>query len=103
LTYSTSVTLANLPETVDLDLGLVGNAADVFVNGHTAGFAMWAPYRLPLDPTHFRAGENRIVVRVTNSAANYFEGALLPSGLIGPVTLRLGRRAAGETPVATGP
>jgi hypothetical protein len=90
LTYTTSFALATLPSVVELDLGRVGDAADVFVNGQPAGFAMWAPYRLTLDPTHFRSGENTIAVRVTNSAANYFDGALLPSGLIGAVALRLG-------------
>ena len=34
-----------------------------------------------------RAGENELVVRVTNSSANRFEGLQRPSGLIGPVEL----------------
>lgn len=90
LTYTTTLTLAAAPVSAELDLGQIGDAADLFVNGHAAGFSMWAPYRLTLDPALFRAGENTIAVRVTNSAANYYEGALAPSGLIGPVTLHIG-------------
>ena len=90
LTYTTAVTLAAAPASAELDLGRVGVAADLFVNGHAAGFSMWAPYRLALDPALLHAGENTIAVRVTNSAANYYEGALAPSGLIGPVTLHVG-------------
>jgi hypothetical protein len=38
----------------------------------------------------WQAGENTLEVRVTNSAANCYEGAMRPSGLLGPVTLRYG-------------
>ncbi|HEU5316097.1 MAG TPA: hypothetical protein VFX49_08315, partial [Chloroflexota bacterium] len=65
-------------------------AAEVFVNGQAAGSAMWAPYRVSLDPTLLCAGENTLAIHVTNSAANAYEGALRPSGLLGPVSLRLG-------------
>jgi hypothetical protein len=90
LTYTTAVMLTVAPATAELDLGCVGDAADLFVNGKFAGFSMWAPYRLSLDSALFHAGENTIAVRVTNSAANFYEGALSPSGLIGPVTLHIG-------------
>ena len=90
LVYRTSVALLRAPAAAELDLGRVGEAAEVFVNGRAAGFALWAPYRIALGPALLRAGRNEIEVRVTNSAANHFEGALRPSGLMGPVSLRLG-------------
>jgi hypothetical protein len=82
----------------ELDLGRVGEAAEVFLNGRPAGWTAWAPYRVPLARSLWRAGENLLEVRVTNSAANAFEGALRPSGLLGPVTLRLWFHGAGAVP-----
>jgi hypothetical protein len=76
-------------EAVEVDLGTVAEAAAISVNGRPAGSALWAPYRLRTPATLWHAGANRLEFRVTNSAANHYEGALLPSGLIGPVALRL--------------
>lgn len=70
-----------------LDLGQVGDIAEVLVNGEPVGFRAWAPYVLPVGAA-CRAGTNEIEVRVTNSMANAYEGLQLPSGLLGPVTLR---------------
>jgi hypothetical protein len=69
-----------------LDLGSVGEAARVTVNGHDLGARLWAPYRFVLKDVLHR-GENRIVVRVTNSMANAYDGRRLPSGLMGPVVI----------------
>ena len=49
---------------------------------------MWAPYVVRVPAAIWRAGANRLEVAVTNSAANRYEGAMRPSGLLGPVTLR---------------
>jgi hypothetical protein len=84
-----AVEAGKVAETVEVDLGTVAEAAAVLVNGQPTGSALWAPYRLRTPATLWHSGPNRLEVRVTNSAANYYEGALLPSGLIGPVTLRL--------------
>lgn len=73
-----------------LDLGSVGEIAEVTVNGSSLGLAAWAPYVLPARGT-FRVGRNTIEARVANSMANAYDGLQLPSGLMGPVTLR-GRR-----------
>ncbi|MHB0939096.1 MAG: hypothetical protein ACYC6A_22105 [Armatimonadota bacterium] len=68
-----------------LDLGRVGDIAEVTLNGNPAGVRAWAPYVLPVA---LREGENTLAVRVTNSMANAYDGLQLPSGLIGPVALR---------------
>lgn len=76
-----------LPIHAEVDLGQVGEAAVVFANGQNAGFAMWSPYRVAVPPNLWRPGPNVVTVQVTNSAANYYEGAMRPSGLMGPVSL----------------
>ncbi len=73
-----------------LDLGAVGDIAEVRINGALAGLCAWAPYLLQID-AHCRAGSNALVVNVTNSIANRYEGMQLPSGLLGPVRLLAGR------------
>lgn len=73
-----------------IDLGAVGDIAEVLINGKRVGVQAWAPYVLPLaEACH--SGTNRLEVRVTNSMANSYDGRQLPSGLMGPVTLRNSR------------
>lgn len=86
--YTARLNLPAAPVHCLLDLGGVGDAAAVLVNGNAAGFALWAPYTLPLPAGALRPGANTLEVAVTNSAANAYEGALRPSGLFGPVRLR---------------
>lgn len=74
-------------QAVFLDLGAVGDIADVRVNGQPAGVCAWAPYVLEIGAA-CRTGANALEVRVTNSMANAYEGEQCPSGLIGPVALR---------------
>jgi len=90
-----------------LDLGSVGDVAEVRVNGVAVGTAWHAPYRLDVTAA-IRPGSNRIEVRVANLWVNRLIGdaqpgaakvawtampayrsdaPLRPSGLIGPVTL----------------
>ncbi len=69
-----------------LDLGEVHDLAVVTVNGHRLPTALWSPYVVDVTDA-LRAGENRIEVRVTNTLANE-RNKILPSGLVGPVTLR---------------
>lgn len=90
-----------------VDLGQVADVAEVFVNGQAAGISWIAPDRLNIGE-FVQAGENRLEVRVANRWVNRLIGdrqdgaepvtftaaptyrpdaQLLPSGLIGPVTI----------------
>ncbi|QAY78116.1 glycosyl hydrolase [Sphingosinicella sp. BN140058] len=92
-----------------LDLGAVGDLAEVRVNGDLVGALWHAPYRLDIGRS-VRKGTNRLEVRVANLWANRLIGdaqpgvrkitfttlptyqadaPLRPSGLIGPVTLSM--------------
>jgi len=73
-----------------LDLGAVGEIAEVELNGVSLGVAAWRPYALPLSGS-LRAGPNELAVMVSNSMANAYDGLELPSGLMGPVRLLRGR------------
>jgi hypothetical protein len=90
-----------------IDLGDVKNLAEVIVNGKSLGIVWHSPYRV--DATAgLKPGKNEIVVKATNAWVNRLIGdqqpgaakltmtvihpykansPLLPSGLIGPVTL----------------
>ena len=76
------------PEAADLSwvlrLGDVRELAEVFVNGRSAGAALWPPYEVPVV---LRAGRNEIRIRVVNTLHNAFVGEARPSGLFGPVRL----------------
>jgi hypothetical protein len=92
-----------------LDLGQVGDVAEVLVNGKPAGIAWKAPYEVDVGPL-VHAGQNTVEVRVANLWVNRLVGdaqpgvskvtfttmptykadaPLRPSGLIGPVTLQV--------------
>ncbi len=112
--YTTSFTL---PKGVKpgaplwLDLGEVGEIAEVTVNGKSAGYAWHKPYRVDLSGL-VRQGRNALEVKVANLWVNRLIGdaqpdakrvtwtaiptyradaPLRPSGLIGPVTLEAAR------------
>ena len=72
-----------------LDLGMVGDIAEVALNGTALGTRAWAPYIWPIEGAA-RPGENQLEVWVTNSIANRMEGLQMPSGLLGPIRLRAG-------------
>jgi hypothetical protein len=90
-----------------LDLGAVGDVAEVFVNGKTAGITWFPPYRVDVTDL-VRRGQNDVEVRVANLWVNRLIGdkqpgaapitftaaptyepdaPLRPSGLMGPVQL----------------
>ena len=91
-----------------LDLGAVKNIAEVSVNGKPLGILWKAPFRVDITDA-VKAGENRLSVAVTNLWVNRLIGdrqpnatkqytftsqafykaksPLLPSGLLGKVTL----------------
>ena len=99
-----------LGQSLWLDLGQVGDVAEVWVNGTYAGTSWWAPDRVDITRA-VRAGTNRVEVRVANLWVNRLIGdlqpgaervaetfaptylpdaPLRPAGLIGPVRLLQG-------------
>lgn len=109
-TYSNSFSLPRPVKSgtpLILDLGQVGDLAEVRVNGQIVGTAWHAPYRVDIGAAA-RRGTNRIEVRVANVWVNRLIGdaqagakpitwtatpsykpdaPLRPAGLIGPVTI----------------
>ncbi len=91
IAYETEITL---PDgygggRVLLDLGRVGELAWVSVNGQPQGVRMWAPYRFDIT-SGVHAGANTLRVEVANTMAVHLEHARIASGLLGPVTVRIG-------------
>jgi hypothetical protein len=108
--YETSFRLDEFPagERLLLDLGEVGLAAEVWINGQHAGERGWRPFEFDITP-FARRGSNKLRVRVANSNAGwmsqgdpiYERGAwgvkfrserdrlrtLRPNGLEGPVRI----------------
>jgi hypothetical protein len=109
-TYRSTLTVPKaLPKgaPVMLDLGRVGDVAEVRVNGQSLGYAWRAPYQIDVGAA-LRPGANQLEVRVANLWVNRLVGdaqpgtkpvafttlptykadaPLRPSGLIGPVQL----------------
>ena len=109
-TYRNRFGIPAAPETLFLDLGAVREVAAVKVNGRDAGILWKPPYRVDIAP-FLKGGTNEIEISVTNLWNNRIVGdlqsdkdqdftrtnlkhkfsaksPLIPSGLIGPVTLR---------------
>lgn len=87
--YTTSVVLDPAKHTV-LELGNVGQTAEVRVNGRPVGTRIFAPYRFDISEA-VREGENTIEITVANTCVHEqtdsFSRFMLikPSGLLGPV------------------
>ena len=95
--------------TFEIDLGSVKNLAHVWVNGHDLGVVWKAPFRVEVPAEYLHAGTNDLEVKVINlwpnriigdlqpgatrkwtyTASNWYtaDSPLLPSGLLGPVTV----------------
>jgi hypothetical protein len=80
---------------IELDLGEVYVAAEVFVNGKSAGNKVAAPYKFDLSQL-VRSGKNEVEVRIANTLAPHYSIPLkardlgpLKSGLVGPVQLKI--------------
>ena len=109
-TYTTRFTLPHgvkAGDPLSIDLGQIGDVAEVRVNGQLAGTSWFAPYRLDIGKL-VKPGANMLEVKVANLWVNRLIGdqqpdaekisftaaptyrpdaPLRPSGLIGPVTL----------------
>lgn len=84
--YEKDVTLDLADRRWTLDLGDVRDVAEIEVNGVRIGSKLWPLYRVDVTRA-LRSGDNHVRVRVTNTGANA-HGQELPSGLLGPVSLR---------------
>lgn len=75
---------------VFLDAGRVGHLLDVEVNAQPAGVRAWPPYRVEITGL-VKPGWNQFMLRVTNSARNFFEGPdrSRPSGLLEDVWIEI--------------
>lgn len=73
-----------------LDLGQVGNIAEVALNGHAVGVAWMAPHRLDITRA-IHAGSNKLIVQVTNTLINYVTGLKSPSEVPARLQPRLGK------------
>jgi hypothetical protein len=113
-TYTKDFTLpagARVGAPLLLDLGQVGDLAEVRVNGRVVGTAWHPPYRLDIGAA-VKAGQNQLEIRVANLWVNRLVGDAQPgaskitytsmstytakaplrlSGLVGPVTLEAAR------------
>ena len=90
--YYADVNLPDVPKgkRVILNAGRVGSILDVEINGRHAGVRPWPPYRL--DVTRLLCkGLNLFVLKITNSAVNFFEGPekATESGLLEDVWLEI--------------
>jgi hypothetical protein len=72
---------------IRLDLGDAEEMASVELNGTELGVRFWKPYRYADISAAAKPGLNRLRVTIANSLANAYNGASLPSGLLGPVTV----------------
>ena len=117
VTYKNTFTLTkkNQPAGLSIDLGEVGQMADVFVNGEHVDFLWKAPYKVNFEGK-LKPGKNTIEVKVVNTWANRLigdgqpgveghsftpvpfygvksltqnMGTLIPAGLMGPVQLQI--------------
>ena len=70
--YQTAFSLPSDAADVTLDLGKVAGAAEANLNGTSLGVKVMPPYRYKI-PLALLRKENRLTIRVTNSAANAFE------------------------------
>ncbi|MEZ4905050.1 MAG: glycosyl hydrolase, partial [Spirosomataceae bacterium] len=103
--YTTTFDLKQLPRQAFLGLGKVYYTAEVFINGQNAGKRLFAPYQLEVQK-YLKVGQNKLEIRITTSRRNAFIGeatkknphyaqfnnalnTLVPSGLVGPVTLKM--------------
>jgi hypothetical protein len=105
--YSKTFTLTpeQAAQTLVLDLGDVGVSCGVAVNGQDVRVLTCPPWRVALTGC-VKAGENTLAVTVYNTLNNHYQTIptryrkpveAAPSGLLGPVTLRI-KQGIGKSP-----
>lgn len=89
VTYQTTVSLTEEEclQLQSLDAGEIYELAELWINDTFIATKLWAPYRFSLPLGVLKAGENHIVIHVTNSKANQMDQVSQASGLMGPVCL----------------
>ena len=85
LDYAAMFSLENPGKEIHLDLGKVGHAAEVWVNGKSCGTRLWGPHVFEIGDA-LRPGQNEVRVRVANLINNSY-GEYAESGLLGPVRI----------------
>ncbi|MGB9586869.1 MAG: glycosylhydrolase-like jelly roll fold domain-containing protein [Armatimonadota bacterium] len=88
-------TFFSLPTSVEYDsvrllIEEVGDMFEVFVNDKPAGVRPWRPWALDIDSL-VHSGNNKLTIKVTNTMQNFLEGTPRPSGLLGRVSLEIGK------------
>lgn len=107
MSYETRFVLGDTPpQEAHFDIEGANDVVEVALNGISLGKCLWPPYRFPVQ-SHLRAGDNTLVVTVTNCSANRYRSASgssiacatgptgdarryrpLPAGLLAPPRLR---------------
>lgn len=91
--YSGEFELAQVGPSLSLDLGTVGEVAELYLNGQLAGRKINAPYQFIDVQQYLHVGKNKItIVAVNNLGINqqdFLSQYMLikPAGLLGPITL----------------
>jgi hypothetical protein len=99
--YTTELEVSPRARHITLDLGSVGDVAEVSVNGTAIPALMLRPYRADIT-TLAHPGANKLVIVVTNTLYNSLsartatlpipglpKASVMPSGLMGPVTIEV--------------
>jgi len=98
--YKQKITLnkTESQQKIEIDLGEVYVAAEVKVNGNSAGSKVAAPYKFDLSGL-VQVGENEIEIRIANTLAPHYsipKKAMhlgpVKSGLVGPVKLKIAKK-----------
>lgn len=91
--YTTTVQFDQVPNNISLDLGNVGEIAELHVNDKLVDYRIAKPFSFTDIEPYFKSGQNEIEVIVTNNLGiqqqDYLSQfiALKPAGLLGPVYL----------------
>jgi hypothetical protein len=85
LDYTKAVTIEKPEKGMSLDLGKVGHAAEVWVNGTSCGARLWGPHVFDIGDA-LRPGRNEVRIRIANLINNSY-GEIAASGLFGPVRI----------------